>query len=109
MIGEMLRRDKHSLKIELVKFCKGDPMLQHEKHGAIFSASLLKSWPKVKFVIMQFIKLNITNLWERKFHLNFLNHLKGMKMNILTFLYAELDKVIEDYQKRNGNEVYHQG
>lgn len=30
-------------------------------------------------------------------------------MNISTFLYAKLDKVVKDYQKSKGGDVLHQG
>ena len=60
-------------------------------------------------MIMHFITLDTLYVWVFSFHFKFLNHLKGHRMNILTFLYVELDKVVDDFKKSKGNEVNHQG
>lgn len=83
IIGEMLRRDNHSLKMKLAKLCKGGPELQYEKHGVVGRTSLPKSWLEVTLVIMQVVMLDTINLCVRIFHFIFLNHLKGIKMNII--------------------------
>jgi len=53
--------------------------------------------------------LDTIDPWARSFHFFFMNHLKGLKMNILAFLYVELDKAVEDYQKSNGSKVNYMG
>lgn len=61
------------------------------------------------FTFMQFITLENLDVWVRSFHFGFLNHLKGYKMNILAFLFIELDKAMEDFKKSRCGEVSHKG
>lgn len=59
--------------------------------------------------MMQLIALDAIDIWVWSFQFGFLNHLKGAIMNVLTFFYAKLDNVVEDYQKSKGNDLHHQG
>lgn len=72
-------------------------------------SSLSELWGDVALTIMHFITLDTSDVWVRSFHFEFLNHLKGHRMNIPAFLYAELDKAVDDFKKSKGNEVGHQG
>lgn len=105
---EIVCRDNHNLKGELLKYCNGEADLPIEKQG-VARSSLSKLWGDVALIIMHFITLDTSNVWVRSFHFSFLNHLKGHRMNISTFLYAKLDKAVDDFKKSKGNEVEHQG
>lgn len=58
-------------------------------------------------MIMRFITLDTLDVWVRSFHFGFLNHLKGHKMNIPMFLFAELDKATDDFKKSKGSKIGH--
>lgn len=45
----------------------------------------------------------------RSFHFGIFNHLWGLKMNESTLLYVELDKMMEDVQRKRCEVHAHQG
>lgn len=66
ILGETIGRDNHSLKSELMKFCRGGLELPHEKQGVAL-ASLPEPWLEVAFTIMQFITLDTTDAGSKAF------------------------------------------
>lgn len=90
--------------MELANFCRENINLPKDSKGNVSQASLPAPWPEVALIIMQYITLDKDDSIVWSFHFDFLNHLKGMKINAFMHNWIRQQKIL-----KKGVEPAHQG
>lgn len=96
--GLKIQREKYPQKKEMDFFSTNEIFSWDGKY--ILREGLQQPWPKLASTVMNYITLHMQMTWIKGYHLEILNQIRWRKkMNMLYFLFKELEKATKYFQK----------
>lgn len=106
--GLKITKDTHPQQTELDFFTSKEKIGWDDEY--ILREGLPHPWPKVVGTIMNYFTLDSQMVWVHGYHLAILNNMRWRKrVNVSYFLFKELEKSAEDFQRGRTKYTLHQG